>query len=497
MSKAERFYILVIFFIGLFLRSYRQSQLLGFFYDQGRDATISQDIITGRNFPAIGPTTGIEGLHLGPFWFYLITPFYFLANGNPAIAAIFVSIIEALTIPLIYITTKKYFLKIPAVLASLIWTFGYYIIRSSRWFSNPTPIPFLVILIIYLLSRIIIDKKYHFLPLLVLLLALSLQLEAASAIFFFPSLFTIVLLNKTSFKKILTKKNILFSSSIFLATLLPQIGFELKNNFPTTKTLIMFLTGQKNSVVGKSWAIPSINFIYQRLGEYYKIFFTKLDTNLTSTSIIFAIFFVFTIIFLIKKYRRNKFIQICLIWLFIPLFCLLFFIGNYGRLYDYYLTGFFVPFVIIFSCFPIIFRHKILKSIAIISFIILFYIGNIPFTKNYLIAGVDGPSHISLGNQNQIIDYLCQDAKNNYNLHIYVPPVIPYSYQYLLDRKIEKNLCLQPSSKTQDLIYIIYEVNLDNPANLENWLNQFSDYQVENQIKFGGINLQKLKNVKK
>lgn len=497
MSKTEKIYIIFIFCIGLFLRSYRQSQLLGFFYDQGRDASISQDILSGINFPAIGPTTGIEGLHLGPFWFYLITPFYFLANGNPATVAVFISILEALTIPLILITTKKYFKKTPAILASLVWSFSYYLIRSSRWFSNPTPLPFFVILAIYLLSRIIIDKKHSLIPFLALLLALSLQLEVASAIFFFPSLIVIGLLNKNVLGSNFLKRDVYLSLCLFFITLLPQLAFEVKNSFPTTKTLVSFLSGNKNSVVGKSWTIPQPKFIYQRISEYYKIFFTKLDTNLTFTSVIFAIVFVFTVYFLLKRYWKNQFIQICLIWLFVPLFCLLFFVGNYGRLYDYYLTGFFVPFIIIFSCFPVIFRHTLSKTIAIISFIVLFYIGNIPFTKNYIIAGVDGPSHISLGNQNQALDYLCSDADTDYNLHIYVPPVIPYSYQYLLDRRISKNLCRKPSDKAQDLIYLIYEVNLDNPANLESWLNQFSDYQIEDQIKFGGISLQKLKNAKK
>lgn len=491
MSKTDKTFLLILFIIGIFVRSYRQSQLLGFFYDQGRDASITKDILTFKNFPAIGPTTGIEGLHLGPFWFYLITPFYLLANGNPAVAAIFVSIIEALTIPLIYITTKEYFQKTPAIIASLIWTFGYYLIRSSRWFSNPTPVPFFVILIIYLLSKILIDKKHSSIPSLILLLALSLQLEVASAIFFIPSLFVIGLLNKNTLKKSVTKKDIFLSLFLFFITLVPQIAFEIKNKFPTTKTLFLFISGQKNSVGGKSWTIPQLNFIYQRLGEYYKIFFTKLDTNLTLSSIIFAVFFIFTVIYLVKKYWNNKFIQICLVWIFVPLFCLLFFVGNYGRLYDYYLTGFFVPFVIIFSCFPLIFRHKLIKLITIISFFILFYNGNIPFIKNYLIAGVDGPSHISLGNQKQTIDYLCSHIDTDYILRIYVPPVIPYSYQYLLDQKIENNSCRQPSTKPQELLYLIYEVNLDNPANLESWLKQYTGYQIENLTKFGGISIEK------
>ena len=93
--------ILVIWLIDLFFRCYRQQYLLGFYYDQARDAKVAADIISGRNFPAIGPTTGINGLYLGPFWFYLITPGYLIGNGNPAIASYFISFIESLSIPLL------------------------------------------------------------------------------------------------------------------------------------------------------------------------------------------------------------------------------------------------------------------------------------------------------------------------------------------------------------------------------------------------------------
>jgi len=114
--------------------------LLGFYYDQGRDAKMAADIIHGANFPAIGPTTGISGLYLGPFWYYLITPGYIFSGGNPAVASYFIAILESLTIPLIYILVRKFWRTDTAYLASILWSFSHYLIRSARWFSNPSPI---------------------------------------------------------------------------------------------------------------------------------------------------------------------------------------------------------------------------------------------------------------------------------------------------------------------------------------------------------------------
>jgi 4-amino-4-deoxy-L-arabinose transferase-like glycosyltransferase len=102
-----------------------------------------------------------------------------LGNGHPAIAAVFISLLESLTIPAIYFFVARYHNQKSALLASFIWSFSYYLIRSSRWFSNPTPIPFFVISLMYCLSRVFIDKKPKYLIPFAFLLGLSLQLEAA------------------------------------------------------------------------------------------------------------------------------------------------------------------------------------------------------------------------------------------------------------------------------------------------------------------------------
>ena len=59
--------LLVILLASAFFRLYRVEALLGFHYDQGRDALKVQEILALKDFPAIGPTTGIAGLFLGPF----------------------------------------------------------------------------------------------------------------------------------------------------------------------------------------------------------------------------------------------------------------------------------------------------------------------------------------------------------------------------------------------------------------------------------------------
>ena len=186
----DNWLIILIWLIGLFLRCYRQSQLLGFFYDQGRDAQMAADIIALRHLPSIGPTTGINGLYLGPFWYYLITPGYLLGAGNPAIASYFIAFIESLSIPLLYFLLKKFVSVRSGYIAAFLWASSHYLIRSSRWFSNPSPLPTFVVALMILLAYIFIKKKNNLWPYVFLVLGLCFQLEAASAIFFCTSYYS-------------------------------------------------------------------------------------------------------------------------------------------------------------------------------------------------------------------------------------------------------------------------------------------------------------------
>ncbi len=482
------YFIIFIWLSALFLRCYRQSVLLGFYYDQGRDAFIARDIITTKNFPTIGPTTGIQGLHLGPFWYYLITPGYLFGQGSPVIASYFIAFIESLTVPLIFMTLSRYWSIPSAVFTSTLWAFSYYIIRSARWFSNPSPLPFFVILMIFFLAKIIIDKKTKFFPYLVLLFGLSLQLEAASAIFFFPSIAIILFLHRPILKRIKFQQYV-FAVGLFLLLLVPQLLFDLKNKFLILGNFLKFFTGNLNTIHGQSWAIPNKQFLLQRLVEYYRIFFSKLDTNLTPIAIILLCLFVISLIFTISKYRHRPFLQIILAWLFVPLALLLFFIGNYGRLYDYYLTGFFVSFFILFGIS--------LTSIPVLPIIVfvLFIKGNFVFIRNYLSANPDGPQHISLGNQLQALKHVCQITGNQpYLLNIYLPAIVPTTYDYLLAWLNSQGYCQLPlptDDHQNPYIFSLYEVDQDHPERIEKWLDaQNVVYPVISQTHFGGIVVQ-------
>jgi len=463
--KKEFLVLFLVWFGGFFLRIYRLDDLLGFYYDQGRDALKVSEILTLKDLPAIGPTTGLSGIFLGPFWFYFITPFYWLGGGDPAIAAAFIGLIDSLTIILLYFVGKHFFSKKVGFLAAVFWAFSYWLIRSARWFSNPSPIPFFTMILVWGLGEWLINRKQKWLPIIFVCLAISTQLEVASAVFYFPAILFLILFFKIQIKQLLRQKYFWLGIILFLLFLLPQFAFEIKNNFVMSRNLLGFFGGEVNTATGESWAIPTKEIIFQRLNWYYQVFFAHLDPNLKLPKIIVGLIWSILVIHSLLKTKKSFFSLIFIFWL-TPLIFLLFFIGNYGNLYDYYLTGFFPVFILLSA-----FVFSRLPSLITVIFLFYFFWQNGILTRGYLFSGLDGPITISLGNQKQTIEWVCQEAKNEpFNIDIYVPPVIPYSWDYLWQWYGCKNLKCCPTKNLTPILYTIYEVDSPHPERLENWL---------------------------
>ena len=212
---------------------------------------------------------------------------------------------------------------------------------------------------------------------------------------------------------------------------------------------------------------------------------------LVSPSSFLAVFiFGSALLFLFR--RHHKIVMINLIWLFLPLFFLLFFVGNYGQLYDYYLTGYFPAFIILIA----LILDYFLSFSPLFCLLLIPYLSlNMVHLKNYLIANPDGPTHISLGNEMLAVNYVCDRTKNSdYNYDVYVPPVIPHTYDYLFSWLALKGNCTPQQASQVPLLYtlFLFEVDLSNPQNLSAWLQRQQKIgTIVEEKRFGGITVQK------
>jgi len=135
---------------------------------------------------------------------------------------------------------------------------------------------------------------------------------------------------------------------------------------------------------------------------------------------------------------------------------------------------------------------------SVLIFFLFFFALNGVLIKNNLRAGVDGPTHITLGNQLQSVDWVFKDSapRGEFNVDVYVPPVIPYTYDYLFlwqgTKRCGDSLCNLVADRRVSLLYTLYEVDPPHPERLEAWLKRQEGIgKVFDETRFGGIVVQR------
>jgi len=240
------------------------------------------------------------------------------------------------------------------------------------------------------------------------------------------------------------------------------------------------------------WEIVKIRFPF-----YWDVFTNKIwpgEPNLMKSAITLGFM---TFVYNWRELLANRKFVILGLLVLSPLVGMLFFQGNYGNVYDYYFTGYYLVFILFFSVvLAQLFRAKS-GWILLVLFFGFFFRINLPLLRNFIIAGVDGSTTVAFGNQKQAIDWVYEDAGGRqFSVDVYVPPVIPYAYDYLFTWYGPEKFGFKPSKDLVDPLYTIYEVDPPHPERLEAWMaRQKGIAVVEKEVRFGGITVQKRKRI--
>lgn len=480
--KKEKLEYLVLFLILLasaVFRLYRIDKLLGFWYDQGRDALIIWDFLHYGKFFLIGPVTGIDGIFLGPFYYYLLAFFYWLGKGSPVVAAAGLSWLTVGAVFLLYWLGKKMFSTSVGLLAAFLYGFSYHQITFSRWLANPNPLPFFTLLAMICLYEFIENHRSLFIVLCSFLIGLCLQLEAASAIFFLPSIMIILIWQKKKVNfKILT-----LSFLAFFITLLPQIYFNFRHDG------VLLAAFKKFLIEEKSFKLSFLQVIRLRLLTYYDVFTGKLISQPENLRLlVLALFSAPFVLFKKKMFSEEG--KLLLIWLLVPLFGYFFYQGNHGYVWDYYFTGIVPAFFLLFSAgLYYLVKQGFTGKVIVCVFLIVFSFSNLSLIRNYLKAGIG----IKLEAQKKAIDWIYSQAKDNqFNADFYVPPQIYYSYSYLMKWYGKGEYGREPATKQVGQLYTLYEPDGEHPQFLKAWLERQDGIGKINKEHFwGDITVQK------
>lgn len=191
------------------------SGTIPFSFDHGRDSLAILHFVKTSNPVFLGPWTSIPGLFFGPGWYYLLAPGYWLTQGSPLAGPFTMFILGLLGIFLAY----KYLGFYEAIIMSTapLW------LQLATGAANPFPMAFIGLLLV-----IALKKGWNSLW-LGLVLGLGFHFSSALAILWL--LVIPFLIKPKQWPKL--------ALGIFL-TFIPQLLFEIKNNWIEAKSLIEY-----------------------------------------------------------------------------------------------------------------------------------------------------------------------------------------------------------------------------------------------------------------
>jgi hypothetical protein len=96
MTKLQKFLLVLILALGIFLRFYRLPQNVIFHGELGDDYLAIKNFIAGRQIPLLGPATSHPWLSFGPLYYWLFAPVLVLGDYNPVIPAYFMAFLLSL-----------------------------------------------------------------------------------------------------------------------------------------------------------------------------------------------------------------------------------------------------------------------------------------------------------------------------------------------------------------------------------------------------------------
>ena len=302
----------------IFLRMWRLGDFAMFLADQGRDAVIIRRIATLEHFPLIGPPSSIGQVYLGPFFYYLMSPFLYLSAFNPVGLAFGVSLLSILGLIAGYFIIKSIVKEKVALIFLILSTFSYGLISSARFSWNPNLLPVFAFFTLFFLYKSLQTKKWLFSILYGMFFAFSFQLHHLAAFLAVPIAAGYLYQLWCDKKKGELFIAILIAMGGFLIVSSPLIIFDLKHGFLNTKNLYSLFT-QQNVVAGGS----PLTRLLETNHAFWQIIFQIRYPELISSLLSIVLIIITVVLLKRNKFRLFLFIHFVNLFSFIYFFSLL------------------------------------------------------------------------------------------------------------------------------------------------------------------------------
>jgi hypothetical protein len=407
--------IFLIFLIFIFFRFYNLNQRLGFDWDQEHYSYQVKNIIQNHKLTLIGPRSNNEkGFFLGPYFIYLLAPFYLITNLHPSALMYFVIFYNLLFFFIAFLILRKIFGYTLTALFLFLWLINNLLVNYDTVPWNPILIPLGIIVVWKILYDIYKINSFSSWIILGFVSGLFLNIHFQ---FIFILIFSLLFIFFYSWKeKFKYWRELILMIFCFFMVFLPLLIFDLRHNFLNTHLFYNSFFGEKTirGTDSKVW-LSIFNNVLQPL-----VYFKQ-----NSTTILFYLLLFVIILYLIKN-RKNflHYFYCCFlgIWLIFPIF-----FSFYGRRPSEYYFFFLYPFIFvtIIDFFLAIKKTGLLLIICLLELII---------NLNPLRTNLQS-SKFSLYYKEKAIKKLKEIIKNNRKLNITydMPLGLNNGYNYLID----------------------------------------------------------------
>lgn len=431
------FLIFLIFAFIYFRLPALSSQTVPYTFDQGRDFLKVAEMVDERNPTFIGPATGTEGVFHGVWWYYFLTPAYLIFQGAPIGFYYFIlAVFLIFNLLFFYFLAREFDFFAASFFFLLVAASPYFIKISLFPISSYFTLPF-ILLFFYSFYSLLKTKKDIWVFFIFFSLASIFEAELPTGVFLIPAFWATAILTRKVKTLVGGKRKIIYS---FIGSAIPSVPrflFEIKNGFLQSRNVAEFVLSPAKA----AGAILKGAFL-ERLKLFWHYYLSIFPSDSQSLAIIFLFFFVFALLYTIPRLEKTKrFFTVFSLILLVILF--LFTLPYRKSFWANYLEGlsYFYALLITVSLYSLRKHGNVLSSkIPTFLFLILFL-----FVISQL-SRVKKQEKISgLAQQTAVLDFIYDKVgQENFCLRIYTPPVIPYTYRYIVNWRAKKQEVKRP-----------------------------------------------------
>lgn len=440
-----------------------------FLIDQGRDMLAVKKIVFDHDLTLIGPYTSLGGVFQGPFYYYLLAFPTLLTQGDPIGGMYAMLFISILTIAAVYYFCGTLFGKDAALMTSFLYAVSPEAAAAATYIWNPHPMWLLITLYCFLLYLARYkNQKYHLVLWPVIFLTFHFQMAFGVFLFIATALYFLAFARRH-----IPKREVLRAAIISSAVLLPQILFEIRNDFLMTRSVFTVLSGggDQGLYTGNEFAgyLPLLRSHTVSFLDNFRSSFLHMSP-FTFFPPAIAVVSVITVAFLKNRMEKPVRSMVYILTAVVLIIFLLGFVYPFPIRY-WFLTGFQSFYLILAGIvLATLWRYRPARIIPVMAVLLCawYAYGRIIWLYT-LPEGEGGLAKIS--GKLAAIDYVYADAKEEeFGLLVFTPPVNTDAYDYLIWWRARNNYHYTPHAEKRGLVYLLIEPDPHQPWTYSGWL---------------------------